>query len=604
MRDLSKVLVLLSACGLAACLRPDPSPRFTPAWETPDLDGPGWTRSRAALVLSDCQFHNLLSRPLPERNLTAEAAAATAIRPPQLDLFAPEVLDWILREGAPEAELILHLGDACDLACEGEFVDFVAAMEGGGRPWFMAPGNHDFFYFGSYDPSDPGLWDDACFHSGARLPKDRFVRLYVAALLRQAGADFEGLAGALGLADQRGAPLAELAGLVPDAFAWQAPAGEPGLLHAIEWRIDRAAPWRSFVVQAVDLTDRSVPDPVLEVHALLLDSCQYQRRPGLIPNGWQSWPLALNVGFTAEMLPDQLRVLRRWIDTAPAGRSFMMMSHHPFDDYAPRTRASVGWLWRESPVGLLVTGHTHAGYFAYHDLGGAEDELELNLGSTTDWPMEWRVLSAHVHLERREVYLRTARRTLVEELRARGGFFEIGWEVPLDAPDDYRQYKVGRAGTDLLFDFYLAHHLVPPWLPPPRVVANDAAKATEAQVKDTLLWTYLRLLSTFPTDPAAGGPRWPAGCADDAAVVERICRAAAAGTEFDQKVELLAELAQFERSRASRDPATGAPTDAARRRFKISQAAWASRYEGAAGRRLRVEDDLVRFDFERRTGQR
>ena len=85
--------------------------------------------------------------------------------------------------------------------------------------------------------------------------------------------------------------------------------------------------------------------------------------------------------------------------------------------------------------------------------------------------------------------------------------------------DDYRRYRQGNAATGLLFSFYLAHHLVPNWLGPPSVHANAEARDTELQVKQTLLWTYLRLIATFPTDPDHA-PRWPEGCADDQNLID------------------------------------------------------------------------------------
>jgi hypothetical protein len=186
----------------------------------------------------------------------------------------------------------------------------------------------------------------------------------------------------------------------------------------------------------------------------------------------------------------------------------------------------------------------------------------------------------------RQVYIRAGRFTLVEELRKEGGYFDLDWEVPLDAPDDYRKYKQGEAGAGLVFDFYTAHHLTPYWLPQPRVRPNAAARETEASVKDTMLWTYDRLVRTFPTD-ASVAPPWPEGCGGDEAVLERIRATTGAAATLEGKIAFLKQLEVFERERRSSD-------DAARARYKVSQAAWASRFERARGRRLRVEDDLIR----------
>lgn len=588
--------LLISGLLIGACRHPEPVPRFTPAWEPVDAHGPGWLETIPVLLLADCQIHNLYSQALPERNLSAEAVLGTAIRPPQLDLFAPNVLAWVLEYGSPEAELVVHLGDALDLACQGEFETFVKVMNGDGRPWMMAPGNHDSFYFGSYDPDDEELWDLACYGAGDNFTKDRFIRHYLAALMAQDEPSFVSLAMALGVEAERHSP-AEVVRSIPDAFEWHRPADNVGFLGAICWKIDMERPWRSFLLQSIDVPlegrDQSAG------RLLLLDSCQYQRQPALVPNGWQSYPLELNCGASGEMLPDQLRKLREWLeaDSNPGFRALAF--HHPFDMLAARTRSSLGWLWRHSATGAIFTAHTHVGYFKHHDLGGGVEELELNIGSTTDWPMEWRTVRGLQNPEKKSAYMQAERGTLVDALRARDGYFAEDWELPLDAPDDYRKYKSGESATGVLLDFYLLHHLTPKWLGQSlQVRPNAAAQDTENQVKETLLLTYGRLIQTFPTQPGRGAPQWPDGTSDDGAVLERIRRSVDGDSNsVAVKIALLEELAAFEESRHSWDAASGEPTDDLRERYKLSAAAWASRFEGSSGRFLRIEDDMIRIDW-------
>ena len=580
--------------GATACVTSDPAPRFQAAWEPFDPTGEGWASTKSIHVVSDCQLHNLYSLPVPERNLSAESAVATAIRSPQLDLFSRDVLQWILRNGAPESDLIVHLGDALDLACEGELESFLEVMDGVGKPWFMAPGNHDCFYFGVYDPEKRSQWQEACYGSGRPLTKDLFLRLYLANLIRRDDPDSAALAASLGLTSFLGLPLGELAERLPPSFDWEQPVGECLLLEGIWWNLDQERPWRSFLMQCV--TTGSYEPGSQPTRMLLMDSCQYARRPQLIPNGWRSYPPPLNSGSGGEMLPDQLRLARAWIEARPGGTTLAF--HHPFDALAPRSKSSIGWLRRERNVSLVLTAHTHRGYFAHHDLGGESDELELNIGSTTDWPMEWRVLSAKVNVEQEKIYIVADRHTLVDELSNEEGFFLQGWEIPLDAPDDYRRYKKGDAAGSIFFSYYFAFHLTPYWLPQPRVRATKPARETEAQVKDTLLWTYLRLIDMFPTHPGAGEPAWPAECAADVDVVDRIQRIATSES-LAEKIDFLIELEAFERSRSTWDPESRESTDEMRAHFKISQAAWASRFENSKGRRLRLEDEVIRIDWEK-----
>jgi len=614
--------LLLAAFLLAGCFRPDPNPRFRPAWQKVDTGGEGWERTKTALLVADCQFHNLEGEAVPERNISTKAAIKTAIRAPQLDLFSPDVLAWILKNGAPEAEVVLHLGDSIDLACDGEYMTFLEVMEGTDKPWFMAPGNHDAFYFGNFHPERDDVWKRACKGSQP-LTKDRFIGLYVAALVRQKGPSFEALASALGVAGDRERPVKEIAKKLPDSFDWTAADDATGYLRRIAWKRDKQRPWRSYIIQMIDLTD---PASAREMRVLLLDSCQYGRQPQMVPNGWRSYPIHHNCGATGEMLPDQLRKAREWVHAfrrvgREASREVVLMCHHPFDGLARRSRSSLGWLWREYALGMLVTAHTHAGYYAHHDLGGKRDEIELNIGSTTDWPMEWRTLTSYVNANTSQIYLESKRGTLVEALQKREGFFQAGWEIPLDAPDDYRKYKqIEDSGAASFLRIYGAYHLVPYWLPQPLVTPTRGAWSTEVQIKDTLLWTYARLVKLFPTDHDDAQPaiRWPKGCSTDKQVLERIAtitkereaeetllkiRRKTTKAQFkeqlEEKVEFLAELEKFERSRKTKDPKTGRSLDQPRVHFKISQAAWASRFEAAEGRRLRIEDELVEVDWKR-----
>jgi hypothetical protein len=602
-----RTLILL-ALVLSGCLREDPVPRFTPAWNDFDPSGSDWVDSQQALLVSDCQFHNPYSRALAERNLTAKSAITTAIRSPQLDLFATDVLKWILKNGAGDARFVIHLGDAMDLSCDGEFKTFVEVMGATDLPWFLTPGNHDAYYFGNYHPQKPEGWEEACHGSGKPVTKDRFLRLYVAALIRQQDPSLQALAAALGLAGNRDLPVVKLSEKVPLAFEWKAPEDTPGHLRRICWKADEERPWRSFILQSVD--GSSLDEPGYSVRVLLMDSCQYARRPRLVPNGWKMWPLHSNCGSTGEMLPDQLRKARAWIDERRAwGKGFVIMHHHPFNDLAPRSRASLGWLLREYEIPTLVTSHTHKGFFAHHDLGGDTDHLELNIGSTTDWPMEWRTLKSWVNPERKLAYIKADRFLLVDVLRRQGGYFDPDWALPQDAPDDYRKYKKGAPAESIIFDYYWSHHLVPYWITEPTVRPNRAARDTELQIKQTLLWTYLRLIDNFPTDPAQEKVRWPAGCKSDKDVEKRI-RALVPRLEgrptkaeqnayMDKRSDLLAQLAKFEQTRTTRDPETGESLDDVRARYKISQAVWASRYEKAKGRQLRVEDELIRIGWDK-----
>ncbi len=599
MKQLRPLASLLPIVLLCACITKDSVPRYSPAWEEfqPE-ESEGWKSSKKVLLVADCQLHNLYSKALPERNPTAVAAINTAIRPPQLDLFSADVLEWILTQGAKGSEAVLHLGDALDLACEGEFRDFLEVMKTAKKPWLMAPGNHDFFYFGTYNPQDVDLWDRACYGSTRRLPKDEFIRLYVAAILSQDDPGCIALSKALGLEARRMEDPAVLGKDIPLTFEWHNPASSSGLLDAIAWNIDSEAPWRSFILHAANLDDPSQKGSK-RIRAMLMDSSQFQREPTLIPNAWECFPVQLNCGSSGEMLPNQMRLIRRWMESegGSAKNSWTLMCHHPFGVMAPRTKSSLGWLWSHESVPIFVSAHTHNGKFIYHDLGGEQSELELNLGSTTDWPMDWRTLEYFWHKEKKKLFIEETRHSMIDEIGHRPGYFERSWEVSAGANDDYRKYTQGQSSNSLLFDFYLAHHMTPPWIGQPAISAPQAAIDSAFQVKNTLLATYFRLVATFPTRPTTRDPHWPKGCSNDQQVMERLIQSLNRTLSLEDKVAMLKEMELFERHRASKDSLTGKPNDTDRARFKVSQAVWGSRYAFSKGRKLRTEDDLIRVDW-------
>jgi len=596
------VLALVPMLLLASCrVKPDPISRFLPALEPVDFHEPGWHASMPVQLIADCQLHNPYSLPIPDRSLSIKMLADTAIRPPQLDMFNGDVLRWVVTEGSPGTEAILHLGDAIDLACEGEWAEFLDAMRSTRKPWLMVPGNHEFFYFGSYIPREDTQWEDACHGAGRPITKDRFVRLYVAALLAQDDPGMQALARSLGLFDARDQDPFALADRIPDRHSWEAPEGTGGFLQAIVWNIVPERPWQSFILQRADLTGRGREG--LRINAILMDSNQYEDQPALAPNAWDNYLPELNCGLTGELLSDQLRIVREWV-TSEEDRGWLMAIHHPLDSMSSKARSSLVWLWARHIRGGLLSAHTHAGRYVKHELGNGREGLELNVGSTLDWPMEWRNMVIHARKDGL-AYMESERFVLVERLRNRKGYFLPGWEVPAGAADDYRGYSVGIAEGVTLTNFVLLYHFWPPPFGRPMVPVTQSAIATETRIKDTMLRTYARLIRTFPTDPEAAGTAWPDGCRTDAEVLARIEEEAGRELPFQEKIALqqdtikrkidfLQALERFEKTRGLLGAQGEEEAERARRRYKLSQAVWASRYEIDRGRNLRPEDTLIR----------
>nr|WP_323379076.1 metallophosphoesterase [Pyxidicoccus xibeiensis] len=100
------------------------------------------------LVVADNQQHNVLGEKLRSMSWWTERfVTSVAVRSPAVNLWSHHVLERFVEDAQKDGlKLVLHLGDATDIACSGEFDVFVRSMQratGNSIPWLMAPGNHD-----------------------------------------------------------------------------------------------------------------------------------------------------------------------------------------------------------------------------------------------------------------------------------------------------------------------------------------------------------------------------------------------------------------------------------------------------------------------------
>jgi hypothetical protein len=164
-------------------------------WGIPPQEGEGIALSREVVLVADNQIQHLYGDPVWLRSGFTNRFVSVAIRAVQLNFFGPHMLRWIV-ENYGDKRLVIHLGDALNVACSAEWKSFLIAMQGAQRGWLLAPGNHDAFYFGNGDFSR-GEWERACNTddgSGRSFLKDRFVEAYLLALASQATQGIPGFA--------------------------------------------------------------------------------------------------------------------------------------------------------------------------------------------------------------------------------------------------------------------------------------------------------------------------------------------------------------------------------------------------------------------------
>ena len=609
MKGVANVICFLLMCStmLSSCSTPPPS---LPRSYLISQSGPQEAKeiSRPVWLVADNQIHNLYGEPIPLlRTGLADQLVEWAIRSIQLDFYGEYLLRWFLEKKASAYPVhpVIHLGDACDISCTGEFERFLEIMHLAKGSWVMAPGNHDGFFFGNEQRDLEGDhdWSDACKNAGEPMTKDKFIRLYLKVLNDQYG--------------QEGRPL-WTGSLIPSRGDWRVDPGKSAgrghpFLSAVTWNIDEAHPWRSFVVQELDL---SAPDEPVQVKAVILDTVQYQWKPSLLP-------LFLNAGLTGALRDNQLDVVRSWIGQ-PRGVDpgkqclWVLIGHHRFQELGTSSQEGVDDLRKRSGALLYVSAHDHHGKFVVNGKGHDEGNwLELNIGSILDWPAEARrfgLIRAKVEGAKGLAMLQRPARAYPEALRrlriqTQEPDREEEWALLLDAPRYLMEELLREEGvpaherrweaTPNDPDYYLRHE---------DLRDLDAVRA-EIILKSTLLASHRRLLEHNPTVAGAAGDFWPEGCSSDAMVIEQIGRLLGESRRQletsekpkDEKALLQALAAQrhdltgflvkfdrFERLRPVQDPET-------RRRYRLSQAVWASWYDSVHSRNAPVNARYIVF---------
>lgn len=525
---------LLVTLLAAACNGPEAplSSQFEITPEKPD----GFSLSKNVLLVADNQLNHLFGDPIWLRTALNDHFVPVTIRPIQQDLFGIDLLARVVELYGTRLPMV-HLGDGMNMGCGGEFARFQEVMSAAQMPWVMAPGNHDAYLLGNLHEKGDG-WDKACRRADGAMTKERFIRSYLDHLLVQHDELRQAFSGDL-----------------PATGDWRSSA-EPGdadtFLRAVAWTIDAEAPWRSFVVQELDL---GLPNSSPPISAIVMDSSQYAQAPILLPT-----PIIPNAGVNGDFQDDQLAIVERWLAGAPAGTHTFLLSHHPYGDLLRDSRERIDGFRSRFPILLYVSAHTHLGQ--YFVRGEDDGWLELNVGSVVDWPMEFRTLSVHEDRDRPDrLVLRTPVYRLPDAIDPK---CDPSWEA-----------LPGSVDRDADPDYFLSY----------ADSSSPDPKATQSLLMDAALWTYRRLFATIAS--AQDNDVWPDCCDSDEAVLQAVDEAIA-GDDVDAKITLLMALDDFDRRRGAEDPAL-------HRDYRICQAVWASKYDKLGRRQPEALDPYIVF---------
>lgn len=373
------------------------------------------------LLVADPQIHNVYGMELKQMLGISDVVSKVAIRPPELNLLAPQVLTHLVSKAQENVtpKAIVMLGDATNIACSGEYIRFAAALKAArvdGVPLLLAHGNHDSYLMGtvnSYIPTDNmpdwppvGMeqaeepvdiswwgesteisakhrrnWRDGCFQpsetsnrNSSPMNKSRWMAKYLSALktdgLINTAADYPSDKGtgegvALAYSAKQGSLLSKFGfnatGVwFPPKFGDQPSSSDTDLMRVS----------KSFIVQSVDFDDSRL---------VIIDTSVCESARG----GLLNFPMT-NAGTHACIGDEQFDHIVKHVRTTSRDRRLVIAGHFPLKDLNRNERDRLISIASKYNGWVYLSAHSHTPVSETEWTGG----WELNVGSTTDWPME------------------------------------------------------------------------------------------------------------------------------------------------------------------------------------------------------------------------
>lgn len=369
------------------------------------------------MVIADPQLHNVYGVGVKQMSEGANKITRVAIRPPELNLLAPIVLRDLtqrMQEEAPDGhkEVLLALGDVMNIACSGEFDLFLESLDGlNPRPLLLlAHGNHDTYLMGTVNaylpladnwsrPDDMGTstepvdeqwwgmpdapmpssaknWRDACYDCGISgstpMNKSRWLARYLGMLKKdglqlvntQASNDGKRVS-----IRYKPKPNSRLAAKNYRAEGhWVKPSIS---IDSTPRSSSLLSVYESYIVQQVDLSRK---------HRLfIIDTSVIEIASG-------GFGYAKNAGTNARIGREQIGTLKRLLDNTPAETRVTLAGHFPLNKLEKAERMELLDLLAPFPGWNYLSGHSHYSKAPHRGFDWGTG-YEVNVASTTDWPM-------------------------------------------------------------------------------------------------------------------------------------------------------------------------------------------------------------------------
>jgi len=313
-----------------------------------------------------------------------------------------------------------------------------------------------------------------------------------------------------------------------DSVMWDISGTRPnaGLVHG---------PFNSWIIQELDLTLLNSP-PSRPVRALLIDTCEYAAPPWLFVSGGVFGRVGLGQMGAAEHAAND--AAEKNVEGRGKRAFWIVLGYHPWSFRRMNDLLGLNWLFWKIDARLYISAHSHRGWLKRLSWLWYPS-VELNLGSTLDWPMEHRVLE--LYSDGLGVTVSAVPTRLSDRPEPADDLIER-WR-PREGDPDWFDSTIGTSGT--------------------------SGEKDETEVKRVLLHMHDRMLREFPTRKDVSEVRWPGGKSSDCEVRELIKQACEV-PRFEGMVSLLEELEEFDMRR---------PKENEERylKYRLWQAIWASK---------------------------
>jgi len=423
------------------------------------------TNPLPVMVVADNQFTNLLAYPHLIRTKLIDKVISVSIRPPQLDLFSKDMFEYSIKNHA-QGKYLIHLGDALNLGCKNEWKTFTKVINSNAdvhKGWVMAPGNHDFFFYGNGGGSRAfkktglkNLWEKVCQtdypvkkpqkYKTHLLSKDVFVEYYLEELEKQnLGFSRNKMKCYIRMAKKdRHEPKTELRVCLYESEDENAFVQK--VYSVLPLSNDLRVSYKALLIQELNLAHNKKGHAPIK--AILMDSTDYPESPLLpafrLSSGRSFVTASQNAGQVGSFRETQLSVVKNWIEQ-DSNSTFLLMAHHPVDTFNKQSKEGLDKITNQFPNTVYVSAHTHGGHTKEYDHFN-----ELNLGSMTDFKPQYINLE---HTQKGSLSFK--RKTITIEDIKDPELCSDTYNMT-DKEFGYTAYKKARNGARKMYDFTLS----------------------------------------------------------------------------------------------------------------------------------------------------